>query len=136
MSYLHGVALQEAVHAALVGSTVLADLTQGAVFDAPPAGAVPETYVLIGDEWILDRSSKTSQAAIHDLKITVFSGADGFKTAKSIAAEICNVLGTGTITIAQGVLVDLKFRSARAARASGQDRRQIVLNFQNYIDTD
>lgn len=134
MSYLFGGALQQAVFTVLDSSVEIAELTNGLVFDAPPVGEVPDTYVLIGEERILDRSSKTSTAAVHDLKISVLSGAQGFLRAKEIAGAICKELTERSVALSVGVLCDLQFRSARAARASGQDQRQIVLNFRAYID--
>jgi hypothetical protein len=74
MSYAMSAALLEAVHARLSGDAALAALVGGAVYDAPPEGALPEIYVAIGPEDVRDRSDGTGRGAWHRFVVSVVTG--------------------------------------------------------------
>ena len=63
MTYAVSAALQKSVYQALSGFTGLTDLVGAAIFDAPPQGAVPTTYVALGPEDVRDMSDKTGRGA-------------------------------------------------------------------------
>lgn len=134
MTYAVSFALQAAVYDVLANDAVLSGLIGGSVFDAPPSGTIPETYVLIGDEEVRDRSAKTSAGAMHDFTINVVSDTAGFATAKQVGAAVCDALIDADLTLSRGVLTALNFRSARAVREDSPGIRQIDLRFRAFVE--
>ncbi|PIB24965.1 hypothetical protein BFP76_07370 [Amylibacter kogurei] len=134
MNYAASVALQTAIYDALMNDAALTAQLSGQIFDAPPTGDLPQIYALIGDERVLDRSSKTSSAAIHEFRVLVIATESGFTNAKHAASEIAKVLQTTPLNLSHGILVDLSLRSVRATRGNIANRRQIDLTFRAYID--
>ncbi len=137
MSYAFSEALQAAIYAALQGDTDLTALIGDAVYDAPLPGdpmALPETYVLLGEERVRDGSTKTSDGSVHDLSITVITRAEGFRQAKAVAAAVCTALEDADLTLRVGHLVALRFHSARANRNTSRIPRRIVLRFQAVLE--
>ena len=129
MSYGTSAALQTAVYQALVADTALQALVGTAIYDAPPAGVLPSTYVTLGEEDASDASTQTGSGALHDITVTVNSDAAGFATAKAVAAAISDVLDGAVLTLTRGHLVGLWFRRARARRVGVGDQRRIDLRF-------
>lgn len=128
-------ALQSAVFARLSSHAGLQQLIGPAVFDQPPPGATsPETFVMIGAERVRDRSAVDAQASVHDLEIIVETTEPGFATAKAVAATVADALETPPLSLAEGHLVSIGFRSARAHRASGGRRRRIAMVFRAFVE--
>ena len=134
MSYASAEALQEAVHHKLSNDAALAALVGGAIYDALPAGPLPQTYVAIGPEDVRDRSDGTGQGAWHRLTVAVVTEASGFRTAKQAAAAIGDALIDAPLALSQGRLVALNFQRARARRADRGRLRRIDLTFRARLD--
>ncbi|MEM9851658.1 MAG: DUF3168 domain-containing protein [Pseudomonadota bacterium] len=134
MTYAVSYALQAAVYDRLVNDSAVMSFVSGNVFDAPPNGVAPETYVLLGDEIARDRSTTTSAGAAHDFTINVVSDQAGFATAKQLAAAICDALVDAPLTLSRGMLVALNFRTARAVREDSPGIRQIDLRFRALVE--
>ena len=134
MSYFASSALQTALYKALMGASSITDMIGKNLFDAPPSGDLPDLYVLLGEERVLDRSSATNTAAMHEFTLSVYSTKAGFLSAKTLAAKICEVLSDGLVlSRGGGDLISLSFVSARASRGAINQRRQIHLLFRAYI---
>ncbi len=135
MSYAMAAPLQEAVYQHLTGDAGLNALIGGAIYDALPAGPVPETYVSIGPEEVRDRSDASGAGALHRFTVSVVSEAEGFAGAKTIAAAIGDALLNGTLVLSRGRVVGLWFERASARRTgrAGQVRR-IDLRFRARVE--
>lgn len=133
MTYAISQSLQTAIYDALRMDAALVALVGTDIFDAPPRGSAPPLYVLIGDEVVRDRSSKTQRGAAHDLRIDVISDASGFSLAKQAAAAVCDAIVDRDLVLARGRLTGLRFRSARALRDTGPSQRQIQLRFRALV---
>lgn len=134
MTYAVSYALQQAIYGVLSSDAALSALVGGNVFDAPPSGSIPSTYVVLGDEIAKDKSSKTSGGATHELDIKVVSDSAGFATAKQVSAAICDALIDADLTLTRGNLVSLAFKSARALREDSPGIRQISLKFLAFVE--
>lgn len=132
MSYGMTAALQTAVFGALSADALVGSLSGGAIYDALPSGPVPDFYVSLGPERVLDRSDKTGRAALHDFPVTVISDAAGFASAKALAAAISDVLVDADLTLSRGRLVSLRFLRARARRVD--TGREIEIWFRARVD--
>lgn len=133
MSYSATAALQTAVYSALSADATVSNLTDGAIYDALPPGAVPDVYVRLGPEVVRDASDKTGSGARHDFPVTVVSEAAGYHLAKQIAAAVSDALVDADLPLARGALVALTFLRARARRV--RDKREIEVWFRALIDT-
>ena len=133
MSYAATAALQSAVYGALIGDANVHGLTGGAIYDALPEGAVPQTYVSLGPERVRDASDKTGAGAVHDFPITVVTDSAGYHLGKQIAAAISDVLVGADLALSRGSLSALHFRRARARRVG--DTREIEVWFRAFVDT-
>lgn len=121
-------ALQTAVYGRLSSDAPLASIVGVHVYDAVPAGPVPDIYVLIGEEVVTDASDKLMHGARHDLSIAVISTADSFLSLKEAAAAITSALDAPELTLSRGSVTALWFQGATSKRnASGQ--RRIDLKF-------
>ena len=136
MTYAVSYALQAAIYDRLSNDPAVSGLVDGNIFDAPPSGVVPDTYVLIGDEVVTDRSSKTHAGAAHDITINVVSDTAGFATAKQVGGAVCDALIDADLTLGRGSLVALAFRRARAVREDSPGIRQIDLSFRALVADD
>lgn len=133
MSYGVSAALQAAVYQALTADAALGALVGGAIYDAVPAGVLPELYVTLGPEEVRDRSDKTGHGALHVFSVSVISTAAGFQAAKAAAGAVSDVLTGADLTLARGTLVRLDFGRARARLLKG-DTRRIDLTFHARVD--
>ncbi|MEX3015901.1 DUF3168 domain-containing protein [Gymnodinialimonas hymeniacidonis] len=133
MSYAATAALQSAVFGALTADVNVSGLTDGAIYDALPAGAVPSIYVRLGAERARDASDKTGSGAVHDFPVTVVTDAAGYHVAKQIAAAISDALVDANLTLTRGSLIALNFLRARARRI--ENTREIEVWFRARIDT-
>lgn len=136
MTYAVSYALQAGLYDRLTNDAALTTLVGSDIFDAPPGGTVPETYVLIGDEIVRDRSSKTHDAAFHDVVINVVSDTAGFSKAKQVAGAVCDALVDAAFPLSRGTLVGLHFVRARAVREDSPGIRQINLTFRAHVADD
>lgn len=128
MSALLSDVLQTAIYERLSTDAVLSSIVGSHVYDAMPAGPVPDLYVLIGDESVKDASDVSGAGAVHDLVISVMSTADSFLILKEAAAAIWAALETPALVPARGRLVGLWFRASSAKRSSS-GQRKIDLKF-------
>ncbi len=130
MSYAISSALQTAIYEALRSAPAL-DVP---VYDALPTGSVPETYVSLGDERVLDASDQTGDGALHRLDIFIRSGLPGFSKAKAVAGVISDTLQDADLTLSRGRLVFLRFERAQARRVGANATREIFMRFRARVD--
>lgn len=136
MSYGMAAALQAAVYQQLLADTEVSNLVGSAIYDAVPAGTLPQTYVTLGAEEVREASDSTGTGALHRFTISVMSEAAGFATAKTLAAAITDALVSPSIpSLSRGRLVGLWFEKAVANRtgSTGQTRR-IDLKFRARVE--
>ncbi|MCA1334755.1 DUF3168 domain-containing protein [Pseudooceanicola marinus] len=129
MSYAMAAALQEAIYSRLTADPGLSTLVGNAIFDAPPAGPAPETYVALGPEQARDWSTMCGGGAQHDLVISVVTSEAGFQTAKAVAAAVSDALDQPLPALSRGVLAGLHFLKARARRDEAGQLRRIDLRY-------
>jgi len=134
MSYGVSSALQGAVYQRLLGDAALIVLVGGDIFDASPAGLVPETYVSLGPEDVKDASDKSGAGAAHEFTVSVVSQAAGFRTAKDVAAAVSDALVDAPLILSRGVLISLNFLRAKADRVQDADTRRIDLRFRARVE--
>ncbi len=137
MSYGVSAALQAAVFQRLSGDRRIISLIGSAVFDAVPAGVVPQTYVTLGPEEVRDASDRSGAGAVHRFTVSVVSEAAGFGAAKTLAGAVCDALEGAALTLDRGHLVGLWFERASARRTgTGGAIRQIDLRFRARVEDD
>jgi hypothetical protein len=129
MTYAVSAALQAAIFQHLSADAALVALVGANIFDAPPAGTPPATYVSLGEEQVSDRSDKTGAGALHDLTVSVITEESGFQVAKTIAAAISDALAQPLPALTRGFLVSLNFLKAQARRDEAGTLRRIDLKF-------
>lgn len=134
MSYGSGAALQAAVYQALVADVTLHGLVDGEIHDAMPAGQVPELFISLGTETVLDRSDKDGGGTEHRFMVSVFCEATGFARAKEAAAAISDVLTGNRVSLMRGRVVFLVFDRASARRDTQKNLRRIDLRFRARIE--
>ena len=130
MSYGIALALQESVFAALSSS---ADITVP-VYDALPAGVLPQTYVVLGSEDVTPQGDSSGTGARHDFTVSVVSSAPGFATAKAVGVAISDLLLDQPLALSRGTLGGLWLRKATARRLEAGTQRQIDLRFRALTD--
>ncbi|QPM89924.1 DUF3168 domain-containing protein [Pseudooceanicola algae] len=134
MSYSVAAALQAAIYQQIAGNVSVAALVGSDIFDAPPTGTPPATYVTLGPESVRDRSDKTGNGARHDLTVSVVSDAAGFQTAKEVAAAVNDALDQPLPALSRGVLISLTFLKARAKLTDSGALRRIDLSFRALVE--
>lgn len=134
MSYAISAALQGAVYLRLAGSVPLGALVGGAIYDAVPPGTAAGTFVTLGPEDVRDRSDKSGAAAEHDFVVSVVTDAEGFQTAKTVAAVVSDALIGAQLVLTRGRLVGLWFVKAVAKRADSGGMRRIDLTFRARVE--
>ena len=135
MSYGTAAALQEAVFRQLSRDSDVSTLANDAIYDAVPAGAVPQTYVTLGPEDVRDASDQSGAGAVHRFTVSVVSEASGFAAAKTLAGAVCDALEGAPLLLARGRLVGLWFERAAARRTgTGGAIRQIDLRFRARVE--
>lgn len=123
MSALLSDALQSALYDRLAADPALGAIVGAHVYDAMPAGPVPDLYVLIGEEAVKDASDKTGFGAVHDVLISIMSTADSFLVLKQAAVAIWAALDASDLTLSRGRVVGLWFRSSTAKRSTSGQRK-------------
>ena len=134
MSYTMASALQSAVFGHLDADANLTALVGSAIYDVPPPGGLPGLYVMLGPEDVRDRSDLSGHGAVHDFVISVVSDADGFQTAKLVAAAVSDALVDAPLVLSRGCLISLNFLRARAQRVAKGTQRQIDLRFRARVE--
>ncbi|WP_108263670.1 DUF3168 domain-containing protein [Mangrovicoccus ximenensis] len=134
MSYGVSKALQGAVYAALSGDGTLAGLVGSNVFDAPPAGMVPELYVSLGAEDAEARPDSSGSVTTHRLAISVIGTVAGFAQLKAAAGAVSDRLDGAALALERGRLLSLDFRKAKARRIEGNKGRRIDLWFRAIVE--
>lgn len=134
MSYLSASAVQVAVFTLLSGDASLVGLVPGGVFDAPPPATPQGTYVVLGEEEVIDRSDISGTGAEHRITVQVVSDAAGFLTAKAAAARISALLAGAQPALSVGRVVAIWFHQAQARRAEGGATRRIDLRFRVRVE--
>ena len=137
MSYGVSAALQAAVYQQLSANSDVVALSGGAIYDAVPAGAVPQTYVTLGPEDVREASDRSGGGAVHRFTVSVVSEVAGFGAAKTLAGAVCDALENASPALDRGRLVGLWFERARARRTgTGGAIRQIDLRFRARVEDD
>lgn len=134
MTYALSAGLQKAVYERLAADTVLQSLVGAAIFDAPPAGTIPEIYVSLGPETVSDRSDKTGAGAVHRFTVSVVTDTASFHEAKQAAGAVADALNDAPLVLDRGQLTSLYFQRATARRDRTLARRRIDLTFRASID--
>jgi hypothetical protein len=111
--------LQEAVY-----RTLRQRMPAVAVYDSvPDSGAFP--YVVIGDDTILDDSTKTGAGVEASVTVQIFSRALGFSEAKGIAEQVAGAITAGALAVS-GFLVTFQALEGSESFRDGEDRRVVV----------
>lgn len=126
MSYAGSAALQTAVFQRLAAWPGLSGVT---VADALPPAEGEGTFVILGPETVSDQSDKTAGGAEHLFVVSIISDANGFMTAKTVAAQVSDALVGANLSLTRGSLVGLSFVRATAKRLNTGDDRRIDLTF-------
>lgn len=135
MSYAIAAALQSAVYQALASDPTLAGYVGTAIFDAVPAGEVPDLYVSLGPEDVRNAADKDIGGAEHRIIVSVVSDGAGFQRAKLAAGAISDVLENAELILSRGRLVGLWFDRATARRTGRAGRiRQVDLRFRARVE--
>jgi hypothetical protein len=129
MSYAVSGALQTAVFTALVGDVALTAIVGSAIYDAVPAGDVPDLYVRLGTETVREAADGSGAGAVHFLTVSVITTSPGFASAKATAAAVSDALQDADLTLSRGRLISLRFERATARRIDAASARQIDLQF-------
>lgn len=129
MSYHFSIALQEAVFECLSGYSGL-DVP---VYDSPPPGSLPTTYVALGAEVVRDRSDVSGAGAEHDFTVSVITGEAGFASAKRVAGAVQAALDSAPLVLTRGTVRALYLLRARALRADKSGARRIDMTFRARI---
>lgn len=94
------------------------------VYDSvPDSGAFP--YIVIGDDSIIDDSTKTGSGIEASVLVQVFSRALGFSEAKHIAERVVVVLTTGALVVTGFRVISQALEGMDSFR-DGEDRRVVV----------
>ena len=136
MSYAISGALQTAIYAALAANSELVALVGSGIYDAVPAGNVPDLYVRLGTETVRDASDASGAGTAHILTISVITTHPGFATAKATAAAVSDALHDAPLILERGRLVFLRFERAAARRVDAGSGRQIDLRFRARVQDD
>lgn len=135
MSYGASDALQAAVYQRLTLDAGVTGLIGTAIFDELPQGTKPETYVVLGEEEVRDRSDGTGAAALHRFTVSVVTDAAGYAGAKQVAAAISDALVGAPLSLSRGRLIGLWFERATARRSGKAGKvRRIDLKFRAHVD--
>ena len=134
MSYGASHALQSAIYDRLTNDATLTGLVGTAIYDALPAGTLPQTYVTLGPEEARAASDRGGNGAWHRVTISVVTDGAGFAAAKAVATAISDALIDAPLILTRGRLSALNFYRARARREGTADLRRIDLTFRARID--
>ena len=136
MSFALSGPLQTAVFNHLAANEPVTALVGDAVYDAMPAGAVPDTYVQLGAETVRDVSDGSGGGTDHLFTVSVYTTAAGFSGAKAIAGAVCDALQDAELVLSRGRLVSLRFDRASAKRIESASLRRIEMRFRARVQDD
>ncbi len=136
MSYAVSSALQAAIYQTLVQSADLASVVGVHVYDALPAGSLPDVFVTLGAEVVRDKSVYDTAIAEHDFSVTVTTQLAGFQLAKDAAAAVSDALVGAELSLSRGRLIGLRFLKATAKRTGTGEQRQIDMRFRAHVEDD
>lgn len=125
--------LQSAIYQRLSSDAALSAIVGAHIYDAMPAGPVPDLYVLLGEESVKDASDKSGAGAVHEVLIAVMSSADSFLTLKEAAVAIWGALTGAELVLSQGRVAGLWF-AASTAKRSNSGQRKIDLKFKVRVE--
>ena len=134
MSYGSGAALQAAVYQALAGDAAVAAAVGSAIYDAVPAGTLPDLYISLGVEQATAVRDQGGAVVRHQVVVSVLSDDAGFARAKELAADVSDALDGAALTLDRGRLLSLGMDRARARRADKNRKRRIDLRFVALVD--
>lgn len=134
MTYAISSALQTAVYQILIADPALEAQVGSAIYDALPAGTLPQTYVTLGPETVQDRSDQTGSGAMHRFTVSIMTGTAGFGPAKAAAAVVSDALNDADLVLSRGRLVAMRFERATAKRTGTGGTRQIDLRFSARVE--
>ena len=134
MSYGVSAALQGAVYQALAADAALAALVGSQVFDAAPAGEVPDLYVALGPEDVTAEADSSGTVTTHRLVISVVGRVAGFGALKAAAAAVSDRLDGAGLGLARGHLLSMDFQKARARRSNANQERRIDMWFRAIVE--
>ncbi len=136
MSYGASQALQSAVFAALRANPKLASLVGGEIHDQLPSGGMPDLFVSIGPETVIDRSDVDGSGAEHRFVLSVIGDSRGFARVKEAATAVCDALLAADMSLSRGHLVFLRFDRAVAKRDTRKNLRRVDLRFVARVEDD
>ena len=136
MSYAISGALQAAIYAKLTADPAFVALVGNDIYDAVPAGTVPDLYVRFGSETVREASDISGAGATHFLTVSVITINPGFASAKSVATAISDALHDAPLTLSRGSLISLRFERATAKRIDAGSGWQIDLRFRAHVQDD
>lgn len=136
MSYAVSGALQAAVFTALTQDAALSAIVGSGIYDAVPAGNVPDIYVRLGSETVRDASDISGAGAVHYMTVSVITTSPGFAMAKAAATAVSDALQDAKLELSRGRLVSLRFDRATARRIDAASARQIDLRFRARVQDD
>ncbi|SFE32557.1 Protein of unknown function [Sulfitobacter brevis] len=136
MSFALSGPLQATVFNHLSADAPLAALVGDAIYDAMPAGTVPDTYVQLGGETVRDASDGSGDGAVHLFTVSVFTTVAGFAGAKAVAGAVSDALQNADLALSRGKLVSLRFDRASAKRIESASLRKIELRFRARVQDD
>ena len=136
MSYAISGPLQTAVFDALNADAAFGTYVGSDIYDAVPAGTVPDLYVRLGSETVRDASDGSGTGAVHFFTVSVITTTPGFASAKMAAAAVSDALHEADLTLSRGRLVSLRFESGAARRIDDASARQIDLRFRARVQND
>ena len=133
MTYALSWPLQQGLFSLLCESALCETHFNGQIFDAPlPFGseAAPEgLYLIIGDEEVQDWSTATDPGAVHLISLNIHAPRRGFAEAKQAAADISDALLNGSLALARGQVVNIRFVDATTHREESDQLRRIEMRF-------
>jgi len=134
MSFGSSAALQAAIYATLSQSAAISSAIGDAIYDAVPSGTLPHLYLTLGLETAKSRGDQTGSLSRHRVIVRVLSEAAGFSEAKGLAASVCDVLESSTMTLSRGRLVSMRCERSQARRIDKNRKRRIDLRFLALVD--
>ena len=134
MSLGNSAALYRAIYDILANDAGVTAVIGTHIYDALPAGPLPEVFISLGAEVVSDRSDKTGRGSEHDFTISVITTQPGFLRAKDVATAIGHALLDQTPDFGGLSVVYLNFTRADARRDTDTQTRRIDLGFRARID--
>lgn len=126
--------LQRGVFEILSQDLNLSGIVGSEIYDGRPTGELPDLFVSIGPELVLDRSDKTTRGAEHRFEVAVVTARDGFADAKAAAAAVTDALENAQPVLTRGRVISMSFQRARARRVRAGGTRVIEMTFRAIVE--